>query len=213
MNHYQLFIFMKKNLFLPAIIVALLISSCGQTLTVTKKYHSFGWNIAFEGNGKKGETTETEVSKRKAKTVITEINEKTEEAVLVNNDIQKEAIQSNSSSVVKSNSNVIVESKIVEVKNSVSTSKTNDQTAKLNVSKKQIKKAIKNKVLDKDATNDADILLYVLLILLVPVLGAIIAMFLYEGAWTMRVTITLILAILFWMPAIIYSLYIILTGQ
>lgn len=203
---------MKKNLFLPAIILALLISSCGQTLTVTKKYHSFGWNIAFEGNGKKGETKETEVSKRKAKTVITEINEKTQEAELAKIDIEKEAIQSNSSSAVKSNSNVVVESKIADVKNTVSTLKTKDQTANLNVSKKQIKKAVKNKVLDKKAINEVNILILILL-MIIPFFGAIIAMFLYEGDWTMRVTITLLLGLLFFIPAIIYALYIILTGQ
>jgi len=202
---------MKKNLFLPVIILALLISSCGQTLTVTKKYHSFGWNIAFEGNGKKGETKETEVSKRKAKTVITEINEKTQEAELTKIDIEKEAIQSNSSSAVKSNSNVVVESKIAEVKNTVSTSKTKDQTANFNVSKKQIKKTTKNKVLDKKAINEVDVLILILL-MFIPFFGAIIAMFLYEGYWTMRVTITLLLALLY-IPAIIYALYIILTGQ
>lgn len=200
---------MKKIFLSLTIISALLISSCGQKLTVTKKYHSFGWNIAFESDGKNDKKAENEVSKRKAKTVITEINEKTQEAELAKIDIEKEATQSNSSSAIKSNSNVVAESKIAEVKNTVSTFKTKDQTANLNVSKKQMKKAVKN-ILDKKATNETDTLILVLLILLVP-FGTVIAMYLYEGSdWTSRVTTNLILTLLCVLPGVIHALITIL---
>jgi len=72
-------------------------------------------------------------------------------------------------------------------------SKTNSDRQKFNENRKEVKKSLKHLLLNK-FSDDNDILL-LLLILLIP-FGSTIAMYIYEGGWTKRVTVNLLLSFL-----------------
>ncbi len=69
--------------------------------------------------------------------------------------------------------------------------------------RKQIRQAI------RDAAPDTNTLLLIILAIFIPPL----AMFLYEGGLTTRFWISLLLTLLFFLPGIIYTIYIIGTGK
>ena len=76
--------------------------------------------------------------------------------------------------------------------------------------KSKIKKAIKK---DKSSQKSAtDTIIYLLLILLVP-FGSTISMYMYEGDWTKRVTVNLLLTFLCGLPGVIHSLVVILGNK
>ncbi len=72
--------------------------------------------------------------------------------------------------------------------------------------KEQIRNAIKN---GKAQGASDDMLLLIVLSFLLPPL----AMYLYEGDVTTRFWISLLLTILFWVPGVIYTLWVILAGN
>ena len=76
--------------------------------------------------------------------------------------------------------------------------------------KSKIKKAIKK---DNSSQKSAtDTIIYLLLILLVP-FGSTISMYMYEGDWTKRVTVNLLLTFLCGLPGVIHSLVVILGNK
>ena len=59
-----------KILFIAVILV--LVSSCQQRLSISKKYHSFGWNIALESKQDKTEKSVTPTKRKKKEQIISE---------------------------------------------------------------------------------------------------------------------------------------------
>jgi len=59
-----------KILFIAVVLV--LVSSCQQRLSISKKYHSFGWNIALESKQDKTEKSVTPNKSKKKEQVISE---------------------------------------------------------------------------------------------------------------------------------------------
>jgi thiol:disulfide interchange protein len=53
-------------------IVLVLFSSCQQRLSISKKYHSFGWNIALESKQDKTEKSVTPTKRKKKEQIISE---------------------------------------------------------------------------------------------------------------------------------------------
>ncbi len=78
----------------------------------------------------------------------------------------------------------------------------------LKSTKKAAKKLIKSIKKNQQRDSKTDTIIYLALILLVP-FGTTIAMYLYEGSWTGRVTTNLILTLLCGLPGFIHSLIII----
>lgn len=198
---------MKKITYL-SLIAILVLSSCSHRLEITKKYHSFGWNIAFENTKKsEGETKKESKTKKSLEVKTTEIEE-----TIANVDVKENNVSENNSieTTKPTLSTIELKPEIVKVKKELSKITNNNKTLNAEnveiktISKKDLKKSKRNLILDKNKTNTSDII-YILLILFVP-FGTTISMYLYEGSWTSRVTTNLILTLLCYLPGLIHAL-------
>lgn len=118
------------------------------------------------------------------------------ENAVASNDQALSTVNVSAKSTVASNENISLDSK----------SNFKSRLAQKNASKKQVQEMKQKFVVNKSSSTETWV--YLLLILLVP-FGTTIAMYLYEGSWTSRVTVNLILTLLCGLPGLIHALIII----
>ena len=128
--------------------------------------------------------------------VVNAYQELENENVVASNDEVLSTVNVSAKSTATSNETISLDSK----------SNFKSRLAQKIASKKQMQEMKQKFVVNKGSSTDT--WLYLLLILLVP-FGTTIAMYLYEGSWTKRVTVNLILTLLCGLPGLIHALVII----
>ena len=201
---------MKKFALLltAAFSMTLILDSC----SVQKRYHRKGFTVNWNN---------ASVNMKKNRKVVH--TETIQEDAFVSNTQQKKKLTKNyempvsmdmaSSSVavpsIKNTSPSTLEPLMVKNQASTALSVAKEMSKEdIKSSKKAAKKIIK--AIKKNQKQDAktDTIIYLLLILLVP-FGTTIAMYLYEGSWTGRVTTNLLLTLLCGLPGFIHALVVI----
>jgi uncharacterized membrane protein YqaE (UPF0057 family) len=210
----------KLNLFfVSATLGAILFNSC----SVEKRYHRTGFNVNWNN-------TSVKIKKDKNHKNVTDEIASEELVVVDKKDINK-SIESNTSSYSNS-----IESSVASTSDDISTviindnsksellsnstneenfselnKSANDEIAEIStINRKDLRKAVlkANKKILKSNAASPEPWVYILLILLVP-FGTTISMYLYEGSWTKRVTVNLILTLLCGLPGLIHALVVI----
>lgn len=129
---------MRKNLLFIAIGL-IFFTSCQQRLSITKKYHSFGWNIALESNQKN--IPETQIKKNSKKNPKNKLFEKDKQENLKENQVFSAIINDNNNTDLKTQEFV---SQSVEKYNSLK----GKNIQKKNIQKKK-QTLVENKILNK----------------------------------------------------------------
>jgi uncharacterized membrane protein YqaE (UPF0057 family) len=205
----------KLSLFLVvAFMSTLILDSC----TVQKRYHRKGFNVNWNHTsigGKKDKKMDAyssseeelaEVKEVKSTSKIESNNESANYSAVEVNDFASTSDQLESV-LNSSTENVLVsknEAKEISISPSV------NETNKIKVSAKKFKGTIAKAKL-KEFNQKGSLVenwVYLVLILLVP-FGTVISMYLYEGSWTKRVTLNLILTLLCGLPGFIHALVVI----
>lgn len=203
----------KLSLFLVvALLSTLILDSC----TVQKRYHRKGFNVNWNHTsigGKKDKNKVYYESLEEVATVnetkATETSIKNEVSAYSNEPTTDFATTTNEISYVAS---LPVENKLITKKESKEINSLTfvDNSKEDKVSSKKFKGTIAEMKMkrfqEKGASTEPWV--YVLLILLVP-FGTTISMYLYEGSWTKRVTVNLILTLLCGLPGLIHALVVI----
>jgi uncharacterized membrane protein YqaE (UPF0057 family) len=199
-----------KNLkFIAGIGLAMIIGACGTSSDavnggglISKRKYTKGFHL----NASPSQKTD----------LATKTKEKTSPVILENNEVANYVynVENNEvASITHTNESFVANDNVVE--NTVSTNIAKKEVAKTQTAttavenlvfdKKAIKKELKKQ---KSSGSEPSTLLYILLCLLVP-FGTTISMYLYEGGWTSRVTLNLILSFLC-VAGLIHALVIIL---
>ena len=211
---------MKKFAILltAALAMTLLLDSC----SVQKRYHRKGFTVNWNN---------TSVKMKKNRQVIH--SESIQEDIIVSDSKKTEKLKNKYEAPIKidlANKNLnhpvaidmlfngpqnnIGEEKIESKKFNNAISNQNASSTKsmskrtLKSTKKAVKKVIKSIKKNQQHDSKTDTIIYLLLILLVP-FGTTIAMYLYEGSWTNRVTTNLLLTLLCGIPGLIHALVVI----
>lgn len=203
--------------FITALLGAYLINSC----SIERRYHRTGFNVNWNNASikmkKDKNSNYSEVDVISEEVAKTKIVRSTENSNTTYADISDNSVASNASDIstviepntieIQSISNVsLVEKSSALALNSTTDSKLNQSLKDSKSSQKLIMKA-KNKILNSSASSPEP-WVYILLIFLVP-FGTTISMYLYEGSWTKRVTVNLILTLLCGLPGLIHALVVI----
>ena len=189
-----------KNVFW--VVVIALLTSC----TVSKRIDKWGYRVSFD--------------KKKTSEISNEDQQIAEEKNVVNDKQTLTLAQQPATQdipTVKSEATIIpskTTEKLVRNTHSTSSHKVLSELANERKVERLEKKA--SKFIAKMNTNSAkaenssqpEKWVYILLILLVP-FGTVISMYLYEGSWTKRVTVNLILTLLCGLPGFIHALVVI----
>lgn len=191
-----------KKLILSALaitMVALSFTSC----SVEKRHYMKGYHIDWFGN--KNEAKEI-TSVNTTKNVVAE------EAVVADEQLVKAPELTPAPEVAPVQKSVVAPLNVVKhaaKKNAVAAVKNAANTVKQNASSSNavVKQAAKNTA-SAPAGDDNMVLLVILAILLPP-----LAVYLYEGSWTKRCTVNLILTLLCGLPGVIHALVVILGGK
>lgn len=196
-----------------ALVSTLLLDSC----SVQKRYHRKGFNVNLNHTSIGGKKEKFKATYENAVEETTEINTTNTGLKAV----QKETTYSNqiatsdfatSSNEISLVNNLPVENKLIEknTTNETTVLPSQTETSKSKISKKKFKQTIaemKQKSFhEKNSLVESWV--YLLLILLVP-FGTVISMYLYEGSWTKRVTVNLILTLLCGLPGLIHAFVVI----
>jgi uncharacterized membrane protein YqaE (UPF0057 family) len=215
---------MKKLslLLVVALSTTLFLDSC----SVQKRYHRTGFNVNWNhtsiGIKKDRHKIVTEGAVEEEVAVIEKVTPSSVPVVSKEVNVQEvttpqvvnayEALEAESTvasnNEVNSTFNVASKSNVISNENLNLDSKANFKsrlTQKI-VSKKLSQEMKQKFVVNKSSSTEPWV--YLLLILLVP-FGTTIAMYLYEGSWTSRVTVNLILTLLCGLPGLIHALIII----
>jgi uncharacterized membrane protein YqaE (UPF0057 family) len=206
--------------FIAAILGALVMNSC----SIEQRYHRTGFNVNWN-------TTHVKIKKDKNKidseielsdemssqnNIIISVKEKN---ALTYSDLNDNSIAENSGELVLLNENKVNEvpvnssnkadQKFVEYNSSKVSRKETVNSAKSNSSiKKRIENhsEMKEQIRQKSAFDDDNTILCVVLAFFIPPL----AVYLFEGSWTKRCTVNLILTLLCGLPGLIHALVVIL---
>lgn len=119
-------------------IVLILFSSCQQRLSISKKYHSFGWNIALESKQDKIEKSATQAKRKKKETTNSEL-------LTQKQDIVEEKLIF--SGIKNEQESEIVEQSVFN--KSSSELKTKEVSSVKNYESKKVPQFLKNKLLKK----------------------------------------------------------------
>jgi len=206
--------------FVAASIGALLINSC----SVERRYHRSGFNVNWNNTSVKikkdrnhQNATDEIVSEDLLvvdKKVCASSNENSSASYSNLNESSVASTSDDMSTLVNSKSQTVEAlSNSSSESNQFSTANYSKNTAENVVEKhnrKEIRKALFNahKKFSKSNGSSPEPWVYILLILLVP-FGTTISMYLYEGSWTKRVTVNLILTLLCGLPGLIHALVVI----
>jgi len=197
-----------KKILLFSLVLAFL-SSC----SVDKRVYMSGYHV----NWNKSKNDKKEVA-QKDKTTNIEVLEYQVAESIVNEEPAAISFDENISASNENTSNFVVNNSKKEVAKAFVSNKSVKNEAKVTapISLKEamkINKALKKELKGKDSKKSPNMetWMYVLLILLVP-FGTTISMYLYEGGWTKRVTINLILSFLC-IAGVIHSLVVILGNK
>lgn len=206
---------MKKLglLLVVAFMSTLILDSC----TVQKRYHRKGFNVNWNHTSIGGKKDKNKVSYESSEEEVAEVKETkstvkevTNVASAYSNEVTTDFASTTdeislvATVPVENKLNTRNESKEINILAPVSNSK------EVKVSNKKFKGTIAEMKMKKfqEKGSSVEPWVYLLLILLVP-FGTTIAMYLYEGSWTSRVTVNLILTLLCGLPGLIHALIII----
>jgi uncharacterized membrane protein YqaE (UPF0057 family) len=206
---------MKKLglLLVVAFMSTLILDSC----TVQKRYHRKGFNVNWNHTSIGGKKDKNKVSYESSEEEVAEVKETkstvkevTNVASAYSNEVTTDFASTTdeislvATVPVENKLNTRNESKEINILAPVSNSK------EVKVSNKKYKGTIAEMKMKKfqEKGSSVEPWVYLLLILLVP-FGTTIAMYLYEGSWTSRVTLNLILTLLCGLPGLIHALVII----
>jgi uncharacterized membrane protein YqaE (UPF0057 family) len=207
---------MKKFilLFSVAFIMTLVLDSC----SVQKRYHRKGFTVNWNN---------ASVKMKKNRKVLN--SENTEETIVSNSE-KKEKLANNyhanrtndMAAIAAGNTPIAVGGLNISEETMSSREKTTNTTFSskelANQNIKSTRKAAKKiiKVIKKEQRNNdsnTDTVLLVILALVLPFIGAPLAVYLYEGYWTERCTINVILSLLCGLPGLIHALVVILGNR
>jgi uncharacterized membrane protein YqaE (UPF0057 family) len=184
---------MKKLSLIGVLALSVIYTSC----SIEKRHHLNGYYISW--NHKTEKATEQKVEPKEAAAITPVAENKTVEVAeqnAVENNIApqvSEAVTTPSGNEVRNTAkNIIADVNKSEVKQAAPA---------------VIKQANKSKAANSSApSSEPDTVLLVILAILIPPL----AMYLYEGSWTSRCTVNLILTLLCGLPGVIHALVVIL---
>ena len=198
---------------------ALLINSC----SIERRYHRTGFNVNWNNSSvkikKDNNSNHYEIDNQLVENENTP-TKSSENRALTYSNLNDNSIAGTAEEPIFTNENNEIVNNFVtqneEESNSKNTSKTTltnkieNSSVSNSVMKKRIGKDTKIKELvRKNAGSDEDTILYVVLAFLIPPL----AVYLYEGSWTKRCTVNLILTLLCGLPGIIHALVVILGSK
>lgn len=192
-----------KKIILSALaitMVALSFTSC----SVEKRHYMKGYHIEWFGN--KNEAKDI-TSVNATKTVVAD------EAVVADEQLAKAPELAPATEVAPVQKSVVAPLNVVKhaaKKNAATAVKNAANTVKENASSANavVKQANNKNTASAPAGDDNMVLLVILAILLPP-----LAVYLYEGSWTKRCTVNLILTLLCGLPGVIHALVVILGGK
>lgn len=176
------------------VLLAILVSSCGSTLNITKKRHSNGYYVNI-GHDSHDTTNKSSQKKNKRSDLAKLINEKSNNSDMASNvEGSDDANGENSENNNESNTNKLSTEQLAAA----------EEFSKMSTLKKI--KALKNakKRSQLEENSEVTFLLLILLAILLPP----VAVFLKRGIST-SFWISLILTLLFWIPGVIYALLIV----
>ena len=203
----------KLSLFLVvAFMSTLILDSC----TVQKRYHRKGFNVNWNNTSIGGKKDKNKVSYDSVEE-IAEVKEIQPEAKEVTNVASAYSYDATSDFASTANEIAVVSSLPIENKlitqnesNEVNVFAPVNNSKEVKVANKKFKGTIAEMKVKKfqEKGSSVEPWVYLLLILLVP-FGTTISMYLYEGSWTKRVTLNLILTLLCGLPGLIHALVVI----
>lgn len=207
--------------FVATTLGALLINSC----SIERRYHRTGFNVNWNNTSVKIKKDKNSTYHEVDDQILESGNiskKSNENSVSSYTDINDHSIASNSDELIQETEN---NKTIVDIKPTINLSENNskksnqptltaeleksvstDATIKNRIGKKTEMKAL---VKEKSSAMDDDTILHVVLAFLIPPL----AVYLYEGSWTKRCTVNLILTLLCGLPGVIHALVVILGGK
>lgn len=204
----------KLSLFLVvAFMSTLILDSC----TVQKRYHRKGFNVNWNHTSIGGKKDKNKVSYDSVEEEIAEVKEIKSEVKEVTNVASTYSYDATSDFASTSDEISIVSSLPTENKlitknqsNEINVFAPANDSKEVKVANKKFKGTIAEMKVKKfqEKGSSVEPWVYLLLILLVP-FGTTIAMYLYEGSWTGRVTTNLILTLLCGLPGLIHALVVI----
>ena len=204
----------KLSLFLVvAFMSTLILDSC----TVQKRYHRKGFNVNWNHTSIGGKKDKNKVSYDSVEEEIAEVKEIKPEAKEVTNvastysyDVTSDF--ASSSDEISEVASLATENKLItkNESNGINVFAPVNNSKEVKVANKKFKGTIAEMKVKKfqEKGSSVEPWVYLLLILLVP-FGTTIAMYLYEGSWTGRVTTNLILTLLCGLPGLIHALVVI----
>lgn len=189
---------MKKLLF-SIIAITLFLGSC----TVEKRHYMSGYHVEWNNKNKKADKAEA------APVQLAEVQHSVTEQIV--------ALEQTAS--VQTEQNVVAQTEVatasVEQVAKPSTKPSIKQVAQMKAQQQVLKQAIKENAIaskrnmSSEASSEPDTVLLIVLAFLIPPL----AVYLYEGSWTSRCTVNLILTLLCGIPGLIHALVVILGGN
>lgn len=204
----------KLSLFLVvAFMATLILDSC----TVQKRYHRKGFNVNWNHTSIGGKKDKNKVSYDSVEEEIAEVKEIQPEVKEVTNVASTYSYDATSDFASTANEIAVVSSLPIENKlitqnesNEVNVFAPVNNSKEVKVANKKFKGTIAEMKVKKfqEKGSSVEPWVYLLLILLVP-FGTTISMYLYEGSWTKRVTLNLILTLLCGLPGLIHALVVI----
>jgi uncharacterized membrane protein YqaE (UPF0057 family) len=201
----------KRNTFpfaIMAMVAVVLFSSCAGTGSITKRYHSNGYqvNLNWFGKDKKKESVAAKPAERRH-VVSTQAQKTADEPVQL---VTEEPVP-----VPATAGNTCLKEQAARVKAAVKTSAAGVKTVvqqgveELKPAVKEIrpavKKALKTLPEKKNSWADDNQLIAAIVAIFIPFLGVLI----YEGSITTHFWISLLLTLLFFLPGMIYALLVI----
>jgi uncharacterized membrane protein YqaE (UPF0057 family) len=206
---------MKKLslLLVVAFMSTLILDSC----TVQKRYHRKGFNINWNHTSIGGKKDKNKFSYESVDAELAEEKESKATENVIKNEVSTYSNESTSDFASTSDEISVVASLPTENKlitknqsNEINVFAPVNESKEVKVSNKKFKGTIAEMKVKKfqEKGSSLETWVYLLLILLVP-FGTTIAMYLYEGSWTGRVTTNLILTLLCGLPGLIHALVII----
>ena len=210
---------MKKLslLLVVAFMSTLILDSC----SVQKRYHRKGFNVNWNHTSIGGKKDKNKVAYDSSEEEIAEVTEVKATENVVKNEIS--AYSNEATSDLASTTNEISVVTSLPAENKLVTKSESEEinviapvnnSKEVKVSNKKFKGTIaemKKKSLQNNGAA-TELWVYLLLMFLVP-FGTTIAMYLYEGSWTKRVTVNLILTLLCGLPGLIHALVVILGNK
>jgi uncharacterized membrane protein YqaE (UPF0057 family) len=188
--------------------LTIFVSSCS-TISISQRRYNKGFHIEFGGNGVKN-SNKDKIAKSESlqsedkfctENITESDNKQSNEAGVIYTEtlVSETIVPMGEYSYTITSTEVTVPKKEGETIEKISTKEISTQ-------KKELKKAIKTFHKNKNEVQVSDrmLLLTIIAILLPP-----LAVYLYEGSWTINCTLNLILTILGWLPGVIHALLII----